>query len=126
MFPTKSCTEEKILVRYSVEGASGLSGVNVAVRPSVDSIIDPVTSTPLLFNSSCIVPVETVNGLIDSVKVNSTVVVVATPVALLTGLTLASVGRVVSSVLELEVLKLLVNGTTALPTRSVKPATSTL
>lgn len=125
VFPTKSCTPVNTLVRYSVAAANGVVGVNIAVRPSVDSVIDPGMSTPLLFNSSCIDPVETVNGLIDSVKVNSTLDVVGTPVAPFVGLILDNVGRVVSGTADVEVVKLLLNGTMALPTRSVKPATST-
>ena len=60
-----------------------------------------------------------------SLKVHTTLVVASTPVEPLVGVSVVTRGRVVSAVAEALVEKLLVNGTTALPTRSVTPATST-
>ena len=103
-----------------------MSGVKVATRPSGDKVIDPGMSAPVLLTSSCIEPVVTVRGLSASLNVNSTSVETATSVAPFGGVILKVVGRVISIVLDAEVVKLLLNGNTALPTRSVKPATSTL
>src|SRR6267154_5124807 len=68
----------------------------------------------------------TVVGSTILLKVKTTLLLTATPVAPFVGLTVATVGRVVSATPEVPVVKLLVNGTTAFPAWSTRPDTFTV
>src|SRR6267154_3923253 len=68
----------------------------------------------------------TVVGSTILLKVKTTLLLTATPVAPFVGLTVATVGRVVSATPEVPVAKLLVNGTTAFPAWSTRPDTFTV
>jgi hypothetical protein len=98
--------------------------VNVAIVPAAFSAYVPATTDPFAVTSTEVL--VTVTGFTAALNVTTIGVVTATFVDPLGGVTLRTVGPVVTPVEELEVVNPLVNVVAAFPARSVNPPTVTV
>jgi hypothetical protein len=99
---------------------NGVSGVNVTVAPLTTYV--PANAGP---DEITTLDGVTVNGFTALLKVSTTALVTATPVALFNGLTEVTAGAVLSGVADADVVNPLVNEVAALPATSVNPPTVT-
>src|SRR5690242_8779745 len=112
-------------MKYVVEGASGVLGVKIALRPSAGTKRLPVTGTFEPLGKTWKVALLTVSGLMRSLNLTRMTVLVGTPVAPLIGSVSMIEGRIRSA--PLPVVKLVVTAAERLlPARSLTPVTLTV